>query len=1270
MRLQTITPAWIKALRRGGLVTLLAALALLGATQVAGAVKSPPPPPNPDNPYADDKYVEREIKKQLRERDERDAKRKTAEAKADRRESRTKFKDKSNHEALEIARAKFDKLIGAPAWTGLALREGERVKQYVGDFEALLQVGDGEDDVALVTAEIPLRNEQQQPIDLDLEPRGDGFAPAAGGVDLDIPGDLAAGIAIADGQLRIKPATDGATQASQAGDKVFYGNAQTDSDVMVVPSARGFETLTQLRSADSPEEIAFDVEVAGGATLHQEQPKGREQGEAPIEVLSPGGKRIATIAPPRALAADGEPVEVSYAIEGMRVTMNVEHREADVAYPIMVDPDVLYEDWKTWSWANGNRDNYGWQYGSWGHPWCGFGAYFGQGAWTFGQIVYHPDGYYCEVDNWVEAKWQAPRMSYIYRTEYIHMNHQNRFTCAVNGLWNVWGNNWDGGWAWVYCGDLWNHSRGHCPVSNDCNVDYGAPSNVAVFKVQIAYGNGNRNPGARAELGGSLMYLRDRDNPVIDDNGKRTDGRWYKAGSGSTSVYPRAHDDGLGMNKFQLNVPGQVDAYRSHPCTRSRCPGSWSLPNDGQSQFSYNIDALPEGINTITLNARDALDKITGTTWTVNVDRGAPSLNAYGPLRDAANTGRFWAPKTLSIQSSDGATSTNATQRSGVTAVDIYVDNVKKHSQTQNCFASCRLDFNWSFDPRAYTPGSHTVRAVARDGAGHETSSSTWTILTAHSDPGARTDKMDAGPDEAAPATTPMNPNLCVDPAAYCGEDDATVPTEAEAAAEPPLGDENPSDLEAATIRKGTDGWGLADDDYKNFDRKLIHQLYEGKPKKRARVIIPWDAALVGEGLPNVPAGGEIKPLYNWKSRDPSNSTLSAPESERIPVDYDRYLKPYDKWMEKAKYHGWDVIISFGASRAGLDNYKNQGPIALGPRVLAARTSQNATALSSTNDPYSFIYNVRRLLGRWKAMYDITPKYMSAYNEPNGPSYATSGVYSFPHLRTIAQETADPDQVSDQQIDEGMKYAVAYYNELRILCAKVRKNCSVLAGEMVDRRDMTRYLKSYKAKLNSDPTLWAYHPYRAGMYGTSPSTSPEYAKRRKFYDTYMKETGTSADGKQGPSVWFTEVGPLYSGSAGVNDWTRGEKQLEFQMKLAAHPRVKRFYYYATRAWWSPRHNPDGTLQNDPRSNTPYNNGHDSAFIDPWREEEQLPPDPATPNTPRYAYPKRADQIRPAYCTYLRTTRHPTTTFPRIDVFTPPPAWNAEGDRHTDGVRAC
>ena len=1297
MRLQWIARAWttIQRFRHGTLVALVAVLAL-AAAPLAGAVKSPPPPPNPDNPYADDQVVPREMMRQFRLREARDAERKTDEAKEARRLSRTKYRGKSRREALEIARAKFERILAAPAWAGVTLRGGERVKQYLGDTQALIQHSDDPEDVSLVESTLPLLTEADEPTDLELEPHGEGFAPKAPAIELSIPDDLSEGVALAGGQVRVTPQTDAPTEAEPVEDKVFFGNAQTDTDVLVVPTARGFETFHQLRSAESPEAVSFEVAVPGGATLRRSEADGMPPEARGIDVISPGGKRIATIGAPKAQDADGEPVAVDYAIDGMRVTMNVPHRDKDLAYPIMVDPEWISEEW--FHWHSGNRDTYGWRYGQWGgcSNWKGW---FGGGWWTYGHILWGQTNYQsCGGDEWAEWNWQSPRMSYIWRAEFHYQNHPFRQDCIVNALWGPWSNNWDG-YVWLHCGDLWNHAHGHCPVHNNCDINNGQPSNAAIWKVQNGWWGGWREYGPWAELGGAAVYVRDRDNPVIDATGHNTDGRWYR--SGTMTVAPRAHDDGLGMNKFQLYIPNFIDDYRRHPCVRSRCPGSWSLPNDGQGIFSYNLASLPNGINSVTLNARDVLDKITGSNWSVNVDDEQPWLNVYGDLRNAVYAGTWSGAKTMWINSQDNHNSpyngTGATARSGITAVDVYVDGSKVHSQTQSCFANCRMDFSWTFHSDRYAKGNHTIRVVARDGAGNEFSSSTWTVSTTPSAPGSdteRSDPTDTGdfPDFADTPSDPVDYECTADPETgvtpYCAQTDTTNPAVNEAKAEASLAPPDPI-FGLPKIQPGSDkGWGWAD---QNVDT-LSRPSWQALNIKRLRVQVPWDALLLSEQ--------DVTYKFNARLMSAPNGPVRLGETWTEPRT-SHYLTLYTELFKKIKEkidNGTlkEVTISIYTTEIDIDqdeafnkrgywwDNSNGKPMPdaykLGSRVLpppgdkpaAGQPGEWEKPLDGTGqcDRTTYICNVRRLM-RWiRTQIKVNDgdaaerpgvpnvKYIASFNEPNHPSYAPSGRNSYPELNT------NPSTTNQDQLKMGAYMGARYQNVLSKWCGSQKAadeggKCVAVAGDFVDRDELVKkiqrtrsdgskywdytysYLYWYQRKLTEKvPIVWGYHAYGAAR-TRSYGTLKEFNLRTTPRDTSKKS-----------QIWLTEQGPTYSGTNGnwkrclqypgensperrTCQWNEGAESTRFLVKTVPErfPRITRFYYYALRGGLKRRPIQNPPTPQDDTAIIEASQLHDSGMIDP--DLEQRPPAGTT----------MADWLRPAWCVYGYMTN--PSAFPTV-----------------------
>jgi hypothetical protein len=108
----------------------------------------------------------------------------------------------------------------------------------------------------LLTSLLPLRTEDadgtKEPVDLSLEGGTQGeLQPLNPLVDVTIPPTAAGEIELPEVGVGVEPVTpEGERSASTIeGAAAFYPNVAEDSDLLVVPSATGFETFTQMRSA-------------------------------------------------------------------------------------------------------------------------------------------------------------------------------------------------------------------------------------------------------------------------------------------------------------------------------------------------------------------------------------------------------------------------------------------------------------------------------------------------------------------------------------------------------------------------------------------------------------------------------------------------------------------------------------------------------------------------------------------------------------------------------------------------------------------------------------------------------------------------------------------------------------------------------------------------------------------------------------------------------------------------------------------------------------
>jgi hypothetical protein len=225
-----------------------------------------------------------------------------------------------------------------------------------------------------------------------------------------------------------------------------------------------------MRSAASPEQIVYDLELPQGAEL-------RPAADGAAEIVR-GEEVIATVSAPVAWDADGEDVPVEMAAEAKRLTITVPHRDRDLRYPLLVDPE-LDEDWV---WTSGEKVGYaGWQ---------GFSNTSGTfdsayldlpGRWGKALYVFTRNGSYVPAGDWSGFMFDPPGgTTYVYSADlYGHMAGPG--SCLWRGIY--------GGTPTSVCS----------PVQNDL---------VTVCGVSCGSGSGNAGAYAYAQLQSTTSSTR------------------------------------------------------------------------------------------------------------------------------------------------------------------------------------------------------------------------------------------------------------------------------------------------------------------------------------------------------------------------------------------------------------------------------------------------------------------------------------------------------------------------------------------------------------------------------------------------------------------------------------------------------------------------------------------------------------------------------------------------------------------------------------------
>ncbi|HEX8052884.1 MAG TPA: hypothetical protein VF517_07820 [Thermoleophilaceae bacterium] len=681
--------------RQKQLFICLAAVLALAITASAVALGGPSKRARPKAPNVG---AAKDTRAAARAADRRDARRaarrakqlRTPAARRARMRSRSAYGDLHGAATIRLARRNFAEVVARPVWKGLESGNGQRVRRYLNDFTAELEGGSDPGRPAIASSTVPLRTRnasgQAVPVNLTLEPSDDGYAPQAPIVSTRIARRAPGGVSLGSEPIGVRPAGAADVEGSVVSDRVLYPDSAVDTDFIVEPADRGAQVMWQLRSQESPEKHALELDLPNGAKLRQSP-----QVASAVEVVR-GGKLLAFIYPPAAFDADGTQVPVKYAIAGDTVTLDVEHRGADVHYPLLVDPYInVYEDFYDGTWTNSS------------HAWWASGnGDMNYAAYTFALHLSAKPWVWYSIDQYMGWYWQAPLNSFIYRYDLANIfwyratwegSPAGCNSKAQHGLWTgpgYWG--WEGG----------NNAFHQDPTCETDKPDYGLPAICTSWNCDPNAGT-NQNyafaglsarrdgTGNSAFMGLSrvILYLRDRyeprvlstsQNPTLQD--AISNSRWLPGGVMLASS-PKGTDWGLGLGRFELvqrasgrkiSVFGSEGNPRPMWCDFSiaahdtdpwpnpytdrggdkgdrnhRCASAqttpYSTPPDSQTAsttFDYSSDHLDEGVNPYGVDAFDIIgtkDSTVSSNWTVKVDRSIPeSLALSGPMTNV------WAP--------------------------------------------------------------------------------------------------------------------------------------------------------------------------------------------------------------------------------------------------------------------------------------------------------------------------------------------------------------------------------------------------------------------------------------------------------------------------------------------------------------------------------------------------------------------------------------------------------------------------------------------------
>lgn len=577
--------------------------------------------------------------------------------------------DLTRDEANEL----LEEVFGTVLPTESVLPEGLEVVEFYSDTVALVTNAEGGEQSALVESTVPLRNSDpsgdQAPVDLALQPHENELRPTNPLVDVRLPGQLGDGLSLPEENIRISlpDAPTGISPSTVDENVATYPNVAEDTTFAVAPTPTGLETFTLLQSPDAPTVQQFALGIPDLADVRQSENGGAE--------IRRGQEILATILPPSAVDAGGNPVPVRLDVSGNGFSLITTPTLA-TEFPVLVDPVV-----ETYSWRQGSSA------GAIGNDWRSFSnssqfQAFGSGycpactgGWATGLVLK-------SGTEWVNAGSQARWDYHVPRwgEDFANPRIKARPTTFVQGatFWNLFFDS-TSGLARPLTTDpfmsmyIWDDNNGFVSIARRL----GTEGNLTDMNYQYRLVNPNNNVGAKQVslelvstqnqtsqyrqlyVGSASIELSDNDIPSIGMLGNPT--QWVNEKPSATIPFAVA-DPGLGVFRLIVEQPDSGGPWRAigtnAGCSgafASACPPIWEHTTSGRPQIGYDPSTMPQGEQWLRFFAMDPLGKKSeGGQVRLKVDHGAPALSLSGRLTEQSKYGSTASQYALKYSATDG----------------------------------------------------------------------------------------------------------------------------------------------------------------------------------------------------------------------------------------------------------------------------------------------------------------------------------------------------------------------------------------------------------------------------------------------------------------------------------------------------------------------------------------------------------------------------------------------------------------------------------------
>ncbi|CAA9493012.1 MAG: hypothetical protein AVDCRST_MAG85-1333, partial [uncultured Solirubrobacteraceae bacterium] len=343
---------------------------------------------------------------------------------------------------------------GVETFTGIRSEDAAEDFSFEVDLageETLVEMPDG--GVAIVDADPdPAAKAEAGPKPADVpagSEQADELKEKAGvdAVDPDPKAEAEAEAAVEETGVKRPEGAEGAAAVDARPDETVKPDDAATAPGAPVPTLEDAPTAEEL--AEKAAKVEQQVEDTAEATLESAQDSA-QAADAAVEKANAAQAAeqpvvVAEFHPPTSQDADGDPVETTLEVEGDTVTMHVDHRGEDVAYPIAADPWVTVVKTR-WVWKArpvyrtetylSHWEQSSFYVGHWHPAWCWWGVHCTDAGWGWWRNYYNWNTY---LTYWPSWDWGPSYQLYwrpVYRQRSV-VSHWVWYQAAENYLENV-----------------------------------------------------------------------------------------------------------------------------------------------------------------------------------------------------------------------------------------------------------------------------------------------------------------------------------------------------------------------------------------------------------------------------------------------------------------------------------------------------------------------------------------------------------------------------------------------------------------------------------------------------------------------------------------------------------------------------------------------------------------------------------------------------------------------------------------------------------------